>query len=102
MACTRALPYLWVLCVAGCCGSPSLDMPCTGPPTGEGVSIVSPALECRSRLCLVTRRDGVATGVCTVSCASDHDCASMDGLYCRNGYTCARVGLPDSVCVCVQ
>jgi hypothetical protein len=102
MACTRAAGYLFVLALAGCCGAAALDAPCSAPPTSEGVSIVSPALECRSRLCLVTRRDGVASGVCTVECSSDHDCAGMDGLYCRDGYTCARVGLPQSVCVCVQ
>ena len=100
MACTHAAAYLFVLAVVGCCGSPAFEEPCSAPPGGDGVSIVSPALECRSRLCLVTRRDGVATGVCTVECSSDHDCSGMDGLYCRDGYRCANVGLPHSVCVC--
>jgi hypothetical protein len=103
MARARLLAYLLVLAAAGCCGSPALATPCSAPPRSDGVSIVSPALECRSRLCLVTRRDGVPTGVCTDECSSDQDCAGMDGLYCRNGYTCAPVGrFPHSVCVCVE
>jgi len=86
-----------------CCGTSSLGTPCIDPAAGDGrgVSVVSPALECRSRLCLVTRRAAGATASCTAECSSDHDCVAMGNVYCASGYACATVaGFPRAVCAC--
>lgn len=88
---------------ACCCGAASIGVPCSDAAArdGGGVAVVSPALECLSRLCLVTKRDGGTTALCTVECSSDHDCAGMGTIYCRAGYACASVpGFPRTVCAC--
>lgn len=90
----------WI--VAGCCGGGAIGVPCADSAARDGgVAVGSPALECPSRLCLVTRRDGGATALCTVECSSDHDCAGMANAYCRDGYACTTVaGFPRAVCAC--
>lgn len=89
---------------ACCCGTSPLGTPCIDPSVGAGpgVRVVSPALECRSRLCLVTKRAaGATTASCTDECSSDHDCAAMANLYCAGGYACTTVaGFPRPVCAC--
>jgi len=88
---------------AGCCGSGAMGELCLDSAGGDGgaMHIVSPALECHSRLCLVTPRAGGATALCTTECSTDRDCEAMDGLYCRSGHACARVSpYPRAVCIC--
>lgn len=102
-ASVRVVLFGVVACtLASCCGGASLAVPCADSAARDGgVAVVSPALECLSRLCLVTRRDGGTTALCTVECSSDRDCAQMGDVYCRAGYGCAAVaGFPRTVCAC--
>ena len=85
---------LAVALASGCCGSGPVGTPClvSGVLDG-GVRVVSPALECRSRLCLLPN------GLCTVECRADDDCEMV--LDCRSGAVCARVApYPRAVCTC--
>jgi hypothetical protein len=80
-------------------------MLCGDPSRGDGgvrVRLATPALECASKLCLITRRDaGFTVALCTTECSSDSDCASMAVAYCRVGYSCSRLGAyPNAVCIC--
>ena len=74
-----------VCSVAGCCGSGARTMPCPDPAAGDGgsVRVDSPALDCPSKLCLVTPHDGGTTALCTRECASDHDCSALAVCLCR-------------------
>jgi hypothetical protein len=99
------LAVVVVVCwLGGCCGSAASTMPCGDPSDGDGgigVSLATPALECPSKLCLITRRASGLTALCTTECASDGDCAALAGAYCKSGYACAPVGAyPRPVCVC--
>jgi len=79
---------------SGCCGSAMLGTPCPVATGDGGLRVVSPALECHSRLCLAP------TGLCTVECSADEDCG-MVYLDCRSGTVCARVApYPRAVCTC--
>jgi len=91
--------------LAGCCGAASdVASLCAAPSDGDGgsdVRLVSPALDCRSHLCLVTPRAGGPVALCTDECGSDHDCEAMGTAYCASGYACGTVaGFPRAVCVC--
>lgn len=94
--------------VASCCGAATSNArPCAAPSSddagdgGTDVRVVSPALDCPSRLCLVTPRADGPIALCTDECASDHDCAAMGNDYCASGYACGTgAGFPRAVCVC--
>jgi hypothetical protein len=91
---SAALAFALAL-ASGCCDSASLGTFCPVPAAPDGgVRVVSPALECHSKLCLAP------TGLCTVECSADEDCG-MVYLDCRSGTVCARVPpYPRAVCTC--
>ncbi len=114
---TRAHLLLSVALLVGgafatACNPNSIGRLCVNPqktaPTGT--SIVSPALECPSRLCLIaptTDTAFAATGrtTCTAQCGSNSDCQAETKEACATGYACAvatQVGAfcCEKVCVC--
>jgi hypothetical protein len=103
------------------CNPNSIGRPCINPNRSAvtGVQLVSPALECPSRLCLETSNtQGIATtpdgggaettrSVCTDFCESDGDCSAETTQYCTAGFKCAVVNtiantplVCRKVCVC--
>jgi hypothetical protein len=94
-----------LLAVAGC-GGPTHPIPCVNPAgaAAVGVTAISPALECPSRICLVAARPDAGGGtlaICTASCTVDEDCRSMNPHYCAAGYACATAsGFPQKLCLC--
>jgi hypothetical protein len=83
------------------CNPNSIGRPCVNP-GGEavaGTQVSSPALECPSRLCLITApgtASGNVTGVdggfraaCTAECQHDSDCDPETKEQCKSGFSCA-------------
>jgi hypothetical protein len=103
------LGLLALLAVIAGCGSKHIGRPCElgvaagGLASGGAVVISSSALECPSRLCLLSpaTADGADPGaMCTAACEIDDDCADADTAPtakeggCRGGFGC---GWPTTV-----
>jgi hypothetical protein len=94
------------------CNPNSIGRPCINPQNSApgGTQVVSPALECPSRLCLIqpstaTSTQGTSRNTCTASCESDDDCQAETTEYCQRGFVCAvatQVGnfCCKKLCVC--
>lgn len=88
------------------CNPNSIGRLCVNPqmsaPTGP--QIVSPALECPSRLCLIepttstTEAQGGSRNTCTAECGSDGDCDAETKDYCQSGFVCAIATQVGSFC----
>jgi hypothetical protein len=76
------------------CNPNSIGRPCVNPQGNAvlGTQISSPALECPSRLCLITPNgpdvDGGIRDVCTAECGSDSDCTAETQDFCKAGFKC--------------
>src|SRR5688572_5055728 len=94
------------------CNPNSIGRPCVNPAASqpEGTQLVSPALECPSRLCLLTTgalegQDGGTRQTCTDSCESNDDCEAESLAQCKNGFVCAVANTTGKyackrVCIC--
>ncbi len=100
------------------CNPNSIGRPCINPAgtgaTGSSSQIESPALECPSRLCLLTANiqasnagDGGSGigGVCTARCDTNDDCQAETTAYCSAGFVCAVAASTgpfkcDKICIC--
>jgi hypothetical protein len=85
------------------CNPNSIGRPCVNPQGSDvrGTQVSSPALECPSRLCLISPANGTSPGAvdgggssepratCTADCQSDGDCAPETSQYCKSGFACA-------------
>jgi hypothetical protein len=101
---TAALAVLLVA-VAGCTDE-GIGRKCINPnETGAvtGTQIVSPALECHSRLCFLN--ESPLRSVCTTSCETDDDCAGgvidpagADKGYCGSKFVCAIATVAGPFC----
>ena len=108
----KCLAVLGTIGLLGC-NPNSIGRPCINPAgtTVIGTAVESPALECPSRLCLLTAGiatsagDGGAAGVCTAECESNDDCDAETKKYCPSGFVCAVATSTSSfackrVCIC--
>jgi hypothetical protein len=89
------------------CNPNSIGRPCVNPQGSDvrGTQISSPALECPSRLCLITKEnakhtetDGGATAVCTAECSNNGDCDAESKASCKSGFACAIVTTAGNFC----
>ena len=97
--------------LAAGCNPNSIGRLCVNPQNTAplGTSIVSPALECPSRLCLITPTTDPAfsnTGrtTCTAQCGSNSDCQAESKEACASGFACAVATTVGSFCcekVCI-
>jgi len=90
------------------CNPNSIGRPCVNPLGSDvrGTQVSSPALECPSRLCLITPPTGMATAAratCTASCESDGDCDPENRDQCSH-FVCAVAATAGPFCcrkVCI-
>jgi hypothetical protein len=85
------------------CNPNSIGRPCVNPQNSAplGTQVSSPALECPSRLCLLTPPnassgmagsgaiDGGVRATCTASCDTNDDCDPETTALCKAGFVCA-------------
>jgi hypothetical protein len=94
------------------CNPNSIGRPCVNPLGSDvrGTQISSPALECPSRLCLITPpsgssdTDGGARATCTAECQSDGDCGEETDKFCKKKFVCAVAATAGPFCcrkVCI-
>ena len=86
------------------CSDQGIGRKCVNPTDAgiSGVQIVSPALECQSRLCFLN--ESPARTICTATCDTDEDCesgvtskAGGDGL-CPSKFVCAVATVAGPFC----
>lgn len=106
----RALAGLVLLVASGAstgCNPNSIGRPCINPQNSapSGPQVVSPALECPSRLCLIEPTTtasaevmGNSRNTCTAECGSDDDCDAETKDYCSSGFVCAVATQVGSFC----
>jgi len=90
------------------CNPNSIGRLCVDPTNtsvSSGGKIVSPALECPSRLCLVEPSQTMGSiSTCTAECSSNSDCEAETKEYCASGFACAVATDVGSFCckkVCI-
>lgn len=78
------------------CNPNSIGRICINPQNSApgGPQVISPALECPSRLCLIqpantTSTNGDERKTCTAECESNDDCDAETLEYCATGFVCA-------------
>lgn len=88
------------------CNPNSIGRPCINPQNSapSGPQVVSPALECPSRLCLIEKSTGTSNvqgnsrNTCTAQCESNDDCDAETTDYCSSGFVCAVATQVGSFC----
>jgi hypothetical protein len=103
------LAAVLLLLLVGCAPS-SVGRPCQDPKGDivRGTQLSTPALECPSRVCLLSQAvvdGGVPRAYCTAGCDSDGDCAAEGHSQCAGRFRCAvprEVGdlCCQKLCVC--
>lgn len=90
------------------CNPNSIGRLCVDPTNtsvSSGGKIVSPALECPSRLCLVEPSQTMGSiSTCTAECSDNGDCEAETKDYCASGFVCAVATQVGSFCckkVCI-
>lgn len=108
--CTLLAGVVGVAFVA--CNPNSIGRPCVNPQGSDvrGTQVSSPALECPSRLCLISPANANHTepvlgdggtqpvAVCTAECNNTGDCDPETHKYCTQGFTCAIVTTAGPFC----